>query len=159
MFLCGKFNNKTDYSDLGTNMNIIEEKKTVNENENKSIKSSRSFSSYSKESQKQINKMKDEISDLKLEIERSMIKYGENKKLKKVKFLDENEKEEYLINIYLNDNDRFSSIIDNLYEKYPLFEEKKIKSFSVNGKTIKRNELIKNIELDNSSLILIEYWN
>ena len=103
--------------------------------------------------------MKGEISDLKLEIEKSMIKYGEDKKLKKIKFLDENEKEEYDINIYLSDNDKFSSVIDKFYEKYPLFEEKKIKAFNVNGKKIKRSDIIKNIELNASTIIVIEYWD
>ena len=145
-------------SDIATISYNIEEKKTINENENKSIKSSRSYTSYSQDSQKQINKMESEINDLKLEIERSMIKYGEKKILNKIKFLDENEKEEYLINIYLNDNSKCSSIIEAFYEEYPFFEEKKIK-FSINGKTIKRNELIKNIGLNNSSLILIEHWD
>ena len=146
--------NNIEYTDIGTCFK--EEIKIGTEFDIQSIKSSKNFSLYSKNSQSQIIKMEEEIKDLKSIIENSILK-TEKKKYIKVKFLDVNIKEEFPINIYLSYNDKFSSLIEKFYEKYPNFEEKGIKRFLINEKPIKRSELISNIELDDSTKILIEY--
>ena len=146
--------NNIEYTDIGTFFK--EEIRIDTEVDIKSIKSSKNFSLYSKNSQSQIIKMEEEIKDLKSIIENSILK-TEKKKYIKVKFLDVNIKEEFPINIYLSYNDKFSSLIEKFYEKYPNFEEKGIKRFLINEKPIKRSELISNIELDDSTKILIEY--
>ena len=146
--------NNIEYTDIGTFFK--EEIRIDTEVDIKSIKSSKNFSLYSKNSQSQIIKMEEEIKDLKSIIENSILK-TEKKKYIKVKFLDVNIKEEFPINIFLSYNDKFSSLIEKFYEKYPNFEEKGIKRFLINEKPIKRSELISNIELDDSTKILIEY--
>ena len=150
--------NNFDYSENGTNIYFEEDNKSIIEEiEKKSIHSSRTFSNYSKNSQSQIIKMKNEIKDLKSIIE-SSLNLPENKKEKvEIIFIDENLKEEFPININISEIDKFSFIIEAFYENYPEFEEKGIKRFSINGKKIQRNELFKNIKLDNTTKILIEY--
>ena len=98
-----------------------------------------------------------EIKELKSIIESSKILPKSRKSSIKLKFLDETIKEEFPVNIAYNDSHKFSMIIDQFYEAYPEFAEKGIKIFSINGKKIKINELFKNIELDESSIIFIEY--
>ena len=113
------------------------------------------FSFYSKNSQTQIKKMGEEIKYLKSYIKKSNL--DDKKQYMEVKFLDEKIKEEFPINIYLSGDDKFGSLINEFYERYPEFEEKGIKKFLINGKSIKRSELIENIGLNNSTKILIEY--
>ena len=100
--------------------------------------------------------MKNEIKDLRTVIG-SIILPEDKKELVKLTFLDENIKEEFPINVCVSETDKFSFIIDAFYEKYPEFEERGIKRFSIDGKKIQRNELFKNIKLDNKTKILIEY--
>ena len=122
----------------------------------KSLKSKSSKSSYTNNSQSKINKMEEEIKDLKSYIENSILKTDKVKYIN-IKFLDEKLKEEFPLKIYLNYNDKFSSLIDKFYEKYPDYEERGIKRFIINGKAIKRNEIIEDIKLNDSDKILVEY--
>ena len=111
-----------------------------------SIKSSSNTSSYSQNSQNQISKMKEQIKDLKSELEKSQINH-ENKKFIQINFLDKAINKKLPIYVYVDENDKFSTIIEKFYEKYPDFEDKEIKTFTINGKRIKRNQIIKDIEL------------
>ena len=157
--------NKTEnlcaYNLINTGCSIIETNTNLNFNaadENQSRKifmKSSILSSYSENSQHQIKKMQNEINDLKKEVEQFNI--VNNKKYMTINFLDENEKEEFSIRSYLNENDKFSAVMDRFYEKYPQYEDKKIQ-FTINGKKIKRNESIKNLDL-NCSSVIIEDWN
>ena len=65
--------------------------------------------------------------------------------------------QKYALNIDVNEEDKFSVIIDELYEKYPEIEEKGVKKFLLNGDKIKRNELIKNIKFNDCTKLEIEY--
>jgi hypothetical protein len=56
-----------------------------------------------------------------------------------------------------NEEDKFSLIIDELFEKYPEIEEKGVKRFLLNGDKIKRNEFIKNVKFNDCSKLEIEY--
>ena len=65
--------------------------------------------------------------------------------------------QKYSLDIDVNEEDKFSVIIDELYEKYPEIEEKGVKRFLLNGDKIKRNELIKDIKINDCSKLEIEY--
>ena len=147
--------NNFDCSEKSKNLIFRDNKSYIEDIERKSIKSS-IFSNYSKNSQSQIIKLESEIKDLRTVIG-SIILPEDKKELVKLTFLDENIKEEFPINVCVSETDKFSFIIDAFFEKYPGFEEKGIKRFSVNGQKIRRSELFKNIGLDRSSKILIEY--
>ena len=139
-------NNYENFSQRDTNTNFNDEKiKFMEELENKSVNSLNSFSSYSENSQKQIMKMEKEIRKLNLELNKTK-RDNENKRLLKLIFYNQKENEEYFLNIFINEEDKFSLIIDQLYEKYPDLEDKEIKKFLFNEKKIKRNELIKDIK-------------
>lgn len=145
-------NNGCSIIETNTNLNF----NAADENQSKKIfMKSSILSSYSENSQHQIKKMQNEINDLKKEVEQFNL--VNNKKYMTINFLDENEKEEFSIRSYLNENDKFSAVMDRFYEKYPQYEDKKIQ-FTINGKKIKRNESIKNLDL-NCSSVIIEDWN
>ena len=152
-------NNYENFSQRDTNTNFNDEKiKFMEELENKSVNSLNSFSSYSENSQKQIMKMEKEIRKLNLELNKTK-RDNENKRLLKLIFYNQKENEEYFLNIFINEEDKFSLIIDQLYEKYPDLEDKEIKKFLFNEKKIKRNELIKDIKFYDISKIYIEHYN
>ena len=73
-----------------------------------------------------------------------------------ITFSDEKEKEEYNLNIFLNENDNFSKVINIFYEFFPKFKGRNI-IFTINRKQIKPNEPIKNYDFDNETKIFIEY--
>lgn len=72
-------------------------------------------------------------------------------------FYDEKENKKYPLTINLNNNEKFSLIIGNLYEEYPEFEDKPIKNFNFNKKKIKRSQIIENLGLENYCKINIEF--
>ena len=123
-----------------------------NEIDNKSSKSSfnRNIEKYSENSQEQIKKLEEKI---------KMFEESYNgicyKRLIKLRFY--NEKEEFPIKLYLGEEDKFSFSINKFYEEYPEFEDKQIKFF-FKGKRIKMSRIVKNINLDDSSKILIEEY-
>ena len=130
-------NNYENFSQRDTNTNFNDEKiKFMEELENKSVNSLNSFSSYSDNSQKQIMKMEKEIRKLNLELNKTK-RDNENKRLLKLIFYNQKENEEYFLNIFMNEEDKFSLIIDQLYEKYPDLEDKEIKKFLFNEKKLK----------------------
>ena len=130
-------NNYENFSQRDTNTNFNDEKiKFMEELENKSVNSLNSFSSYSENSQKQIMKMEKEIRKLNLELNKTK-RDNENKRLLKLIFYNQKENEEYFLNIFINEEDKFSLIIDQLYEKYPDLEDKEIKKFLFNEKKLK----------------------
>jgi len=120
--------------------------------EKKSLTSFKSFSNYSKNSQNQIMKMEKKIKELE---EQNKVN-NKKKRFLKLKFFY-NKEFKYSLDINVNEEDRFSTIIDELYEKYPEIEEEGIKRFLFNSERIKRNELIKDIKFDDCSKIEIEY--
>ena len=73
-----------------------------------------------------------------------------------ITFSDEKEKEEYNLNIFLNENDNFSKVVNIFYEFFPKFKGRNI-IFSINIKQNKEKETIKNCDFDNSTKIFIEY--
>jgi hypothetical protein len=150
---------KNDFTNIGTNPIIFREDEKEQEKFKEydcSIKSLRNSSSYSENSQNQIAKMKEQIKDLKKEIENSKI-HNENKKNIQINFLDKAINKRLPIYVYVDENDKFSTIIEKFYEKYPDFEDKQIKAFTVNGKRIKRSQFIKDIKLITSFNICIDY--
>ena len=80
--------------------------------------------------------MEKEIRKLNLELNKTK-RDNENKRLLKLIFYNQKENEEYFLNIFINEEDKFSLIIDQLYEKYPDLEDKEIKKFLFNEKKLK----------------------
>ena len=75
------------------------------------------------------------------------------KRLIKLRFC--NKSEEFPIKLYLGEEDKFSLAINKFYEEFPEFEDKQIKFF-FKGNRIRMSTLVKNINLDDSSKILIK---
>lgn len=90
------------------------------------------------------------------ELEEQIKVNNKKKRFLKLKFFY-NKEIKYSLDINVNEEERFSTIIDELYEKYPEIEEEGIKRFLFNSERIKRNELIKDIKFDDYSKIEIEY--
>ena len=143
-----------NYTNIGTRIGMSEgcEQKNFNDF---SMNSSINVSFYSKSSQNQIKKMNEEIKELKSEIEKSHI--FENKQFVTINFLDKAINKKLPVNLFLHERDKFSTVIEKFYEKYPDFEEKEIKKFTINGEKIKRNQYIGNINVFTLSSICIDY--
>ena len=106
--------------------------------EKKSVKSLNSFSSYSENSQHQIMKMKKEIQELQSKMPKKNL----------MEFIFYDDDNEYNVNVRLGENDKFSAVVDKLFEDYPALEDKEIKGFIYKGEKMKRNRLIKDIDID-----------
>ena len=130
-----------------------EEEIFKDELEKKSIKSFDSFSSYSENSQHQIIKMNKKIEELAAKINN---KENKNKKELKITFSNE-ESNSYNLDIKIGESDKFSLIEDKLYEEFPRLEEIGIKKCIYKGQRIKRNNYIKDLELDEFSTIDIKF--
>ena len=144
---------KEDNLIFDKNIEDKSKEKFLEELEKMSSSSLQSFCTYSKSSQNQIIKLEEKIRELEEEKKkRKNIK----KRFLKLKIFYKNE-QKYSLDIDVNENDKFSVIIDELYEKYPEIEEKGVKKFLLNGEKIKRNELIKNLKFNDCSKLEIEY--
>lgn len=108
------------------------------------------FSTYSKHSKKKIMKLEKENRDLKKEIKKIKKSKNKNKKLYRLRFIYN--KQEYPIEIYLDENDKFFLAINKVVENYEDLEEIP-QRFKYNDKIIKGSNLIKDINLDDSSKI------
>jgi len=92
-------------------------------------------------------------------LEEKIKKFEENssdncyKRLIKLRFC--NDSEEFPIKLYLGEEDKFSLAINKFYEEFPEFKDKQIKFF-FKGNRIRMSTLVKNINLDDSSKILIK---
>ena len=106
--------------------------------EKKSVKSLNSFSSYSENSQHQIMKMKKEIQELQSKMPKKNL----------MEFIFYDDDNEYNVNVRLGENDKFSAVVDKLFEDCPALEDKEIKGFIYKGEKMKRNRLIKDIDID-----------
>ena len=80
-----------------------------------------------------------------------------DKKYIVVHFLDEKIKEEFQIYTFVSNNDTFNCLIDEFSAKNPEYKGKKNKKFLINGKSIEMTELIKNLNINDSTKIFIEY--
>ena len=86
--------------------------------------------------------MEERIKDLESRIEYSILNEDKNKYFK-LKFLDEQIKEEFELNVYLNEKDKFSCLIDKFYEKYPDYDLKESKNLLLMEKLLKEANLLK----------------
>ena len=143
-----------------TKINIINDRNKSNEDNitninelNKSFRSNfsnRNIDNYSQNSKDKIKILEEKIKHLEESFNASCYK-----RLIKLRFY--NESEEFPITIYLGEEDKFSLAINKFYEEYPEFEDKQIKFFFKENR-IKMSTLVKNINLDDSSKILIKEY-
>lgn len=136
-----KINNLNDFKDLENLSNVKSDK-----------------SCFSKKSEYIIKKFEEKREQLKsiIEIEQSSNNI-KREKLIKLKFSIMKENKEYPLEIKVDEKDKFSFIIDALYEKYPEIEEKGIKKFIFNDKILKRNDYIESIQFNDYSIIFIDF--
>lgn len=136
---------------LPNNININSENKSQDRNTINSFNSD--ISHYSERTQNEIRQKQQEIYELQNFIEKNHIN---EKNIKLTKLIFKFENKELPIKMYIDKRDKFTKVIDYVFQEYPEIEEKGIRKFTINGKTIKSNDYIKDIDLEND-VINIEF--